>query len=413
MIIFRLIKESVIFAYQALILNKLRSFLSLLGISIGIFSIIAVFTLVDTLEGGIRDGVNKLGDDVVFIQKWPWGGGPDFAWWEYWQRPHPRYREFRELQQKEVGAAAMCFQMDLNRSVSYEDKNLSRVQVDAVSEDYTRVQNLDIAYGRFLTDKEIRSGASSVIIGHELATLLFGDAETSLDKRIKVGNRKVTVIGVLEKSGSGISFNSQDNNVICSIQFARSIANRSRADNSILVKATEGVSIAELKDRLEGAFRAIRRIHPKEKSDFSMNESSMLNSSLDSFFGVVNIAGLVIGLFSILVGGFSIANIMFVSVKERTNLIGIQKSLGAKSYFVLLQFLFEAVFLSLAGGAVGIGIVFIGTVIASLALDMNALISIKNITLGLSISAIIGLISGLAPALQAARMNPVDAIRSN
>lgn len=413
MLFLRLFKESIVFAYQALTLNKLRSLLSLLGISIGIFSIIAVFTLVDALEKGLRDGVSALGDDVVFVQKWPWGGGPDFEWWEYWQRPHPNYRQFKDLQQRNIGADAMSFQMDFRRSVSYEGKMLKNMNVEAVSEEYPRVKELKIGHGRFMSTREIRNGSGVAVIGDEIATKFFNFPEAAIGKQIKLGSIKVTVIGVFEKEGAGISFDSADDKVLTGVQFARSLVTQANASSSILVKAKTGVGIEGLKDRITGAFRAVRRLRPNEKDDFSLNESSALNKQLDGLFGVINTAGVVIGLFSILVGGFSIANIMFVSVKERTNLIGIQKSLGAKSYFVLLQFLFEAIFLAIGGGIIGLLIVFIGTVIGSLAADMAISLTLKNIGLGISISAVIGLIAGLAPASQAARMNPVDAIRSN
>lgn len=413
MLFFRLLKESIIFAYQALTLNKLRSLLSLLGISIGIFSIIAVFTLVDSLEKGLRDGVSSLGDDVVFIQKWPWAGGPGFEWWEYWQRPHPKYSQFEDLKQRSIGAEALCFQLNFSRSVNYQGKKLSNMSVEAISEEYTRVKTVSIGEGRFLSAREIRSGSPVVVVGNEIATKLFDYPALALGNKIKLGGNTVTIIGVLEKEGSGISFDSVDDKIYTGVQFAKTLANEDNTSSAILVKAAAGVGLPELKDRITGAFRSVRRLRPSEKDDFSLNESSALNKQLDGLFGVVNIAGLVIGLFSILVGGFSIANIMFVSVKERTNLIGIQKSLGAKSYFVLLQFLFEAIFLSIGGGIIGLIIVFIGTLIGSVLTDITVTLSIKNILLGIGISGLIGLISGLAPARRAAKMDPVEAIRSN
>jgi putative ABC transport system permease protein len=193
------------------------------------------------------------------------------------------------------------------------------------------------------------------------------------------------------------------------INYARNIVD-TKSDNydpKIIIKASEGIALNELSNEMKGQIRSIRRLSPREVDDFSLNQSSMLSLQLDSLFGVVNIAGWIIGGFSILVGGFGIANIMFVSVKERTNIIGIQKSLGAKNYFILV----EAVVLSIIGGIIGLIIVYIITLVAA-AFDFTLILSLSNCLLGLSVSAIIGVISGFLPAWNASQLNPVEAIRA-
>ena len=411
-LVVRLIKESLFFAVQALRVNRLRSMLSLLGVTIGILCIISVLTMVDTLERNVRDGVSSLGDDVLFIQKWPWGGGPNYEWWKYWKRPHPRYSEFKELRQKSVGAQAMAFVVYASRQVSYKGKSIDNTDIQAVSENYDQVESVSIAHGRFFSRRELATGRNMAVIGYEIADNLFGNAEYAVGKTMKVAGQKVYIIGVFEKEGSGFAINGKDENVIVPLHFARSITNVYNADSSIMIRAANGVTMEELKDRLEGVFRPIRRVRPREESNFALNESSVISNQLDGLFGVMNITGFCIGLLSILVGGFSVANIMFVSVKERTHLIGIQKSLGAKNSFVLLQFIFESIFLTIVGGLIGLFIVFLGTVAASLAMDMSVFMSVQNIIIGLLISSLIGLIAGFAPALQAARLEPVVAIRS-
>ena len=413
MIFFRLLLESLYFAYQALVLNKLRSLLSLLGITIGIFCIISVFTMVDTLEENVREGVSSLGDDVVFVQKWPWGGGSDYEWWKYWKRREPSFDEFKLLKEKNTGAQAMCFNLFSNRPVSVDGKTIESVSIKAVSEGYDDVEALKIEFGRYFTNREINAARDLCIVGYEIAVNLFSNAETALGKTLKVGNKKCYIIGILEKDGSAISFNGMDQTVIMPYGSARSIVNIRRAEGAILAKAGPGQTIDELKDRLEGAYRSIRRVRPREESDFALNESSVISGQLDGLFGMINTAGLVIGLFSILVGGFSVANIMFVSVKERTNLIGIQKSLGAKNEFILMQFLFESVFLSILGGLIGLVLIFILAGAVSIFTDFTLMLSVKNVITGLSISTAIGIISGLAPAMMAAKLDPVIAIRSN
>jgi putative ABC transport system permease protein len=180
----------------------------------------------------------------------------------------------------------------------------------------------------------------------------------------------------------------------------------------IMVKAKGGVSNAELMDELKANMRSIRRQRPMEDDSFALNETKLLSTQVSGLFDAISIAGWIIGGFSILVGGFGIANIMFVSVKERTPLIGIQKSLGAKNYFILIQFLSESIVLCLFGGILGLLLVYIGTIIAGF-FDFNMTLTLQNIVLGLSVSTVIGILSGFVPAYNASRLDPVEAIRAN
>ena len=176
MIVWKLFRESLIFAYHALVVNKLRAFLSLLGITIGIFAIISVFTLVDSLEKGVRDSVASLGDDVIFIEKWPWGGGSDYPWWKYWQRPEPSVADLRELEARNInGAAAMCFIAEGNRKVDYKSESLKGVKIQAVSSGYPKVKALNLQEGRIMSENEFKTGRRVVVIGHEIAMNLFND----------------------------------------------------------------------------------------------------------------------------------------------------------------------------------------------------------------------------------------------
>lgn len=412
MILLKLLKESWVFAYQGLVLNKLRSFLSLLGITIGILAIISVLTLVDSLERGVRDGVASLGDDVIFIQKWPWGGGMNYEWWKYFQRPQPEPSEVSKLRALNPPADGIAYMGSFNRTVDYKKISLQNIEIQAVSDGYDRVKTLKIEEGRFFTDKELRSGSPMIILGYGLAETFFGSPALAMYKEVKVAGNRATVIGVFEKEGSSI-FGSADETALVPVNFGKNLTNFRYVDGSIMVKAAPGVTNDQLKDELEGRMRAIRRIRPREKSDFALNESSLINSSLDGTFGVLNTVGFLIGILSIIVGGFSIANIMFVSVKERTSLIGIQKALGAKNYFILLQFLFEAAFLAVAGGAIGLFIIFIVTLLVSATTEFAIVLSMGNIIIGITISATIGVLSGIVPAYFASRLDPVEAIRSN
>lgn len=415
MLFLTLFKESVLFALNALVVNKLRTFLSLLGITIGIFAIISVFTVVDYLENGLRDSVSSLGDNVVFVQKWPWTFGPNYPWWKYINRPLPRMNELEFIQRRSKNAEAATLVISGRRVVKYQSSSVGNAEIVAVSHDYDKVKFLDLEQGRYFTDIESAGGRNIAVVGASIAEALFpaGDA---LGKEVKIAGRNVLIIGVLKKQGEGINiFGTTDNQLILPINFVRNIIdiNSDNIDPTIMVKAMPGVSNEQLMDELRGIMRATRKLKPKADDDFALNESSLISNQFDTLFNILGTAGWIIGGGSILVGGFGIANIMFVSVKERTTIIGIQKALGAKRYFILLQFLTEAVVLSVIGGVFGLLIVYLGTVIVSAMDIMNIGLSIGNIVMGLSISAIIGVISGFVPSYTASRLDPVEAIRSN
>lgn len=416
MIFFRLFRESIIFALDALRQNKLRTILSLLGITIGIFTIIAVLSAVDTLRDNLQKSVNKLGSNTIFVQKWPWTFGNDYPWWKYIQRPVPKIRDYDELEKRVQTAQGISYEAFIDsRTIKYLSNSVDNAEISAASIDYNKTWNLDFLDGRYFTDIESRAGAPVGLIGYDVAEGLFDDPMKAIGKQIKVLGRNVNVVGVFAKQGEdmlGISF---DKAIVLPLNFAHNVIDvqSDKYNPQITVKGREGVSSAEVESELEGLMRNIRRIRPGEDDNFSLNKSTILSNQLDTLFSTINVAGFIIGAFSVLVGGFGIANIMFVSVKERTNIIGIQKSLGAKNYFIMLQFLIEAILLCIMGGAIGIGIVYGGTFAVKAMIDIQIVLYLKNIILGVSISIIIGIIAGIVPAWFASRLDPVEAIRTN
>jgi len=414
-VITTLIKESIVFAWQALVVNKLRTFLSLLGITIGIFSIITVFTIVDSLERNIRGSVQSLGENVVFVMKWPWTFGPDYPWWKYMNRPVPAYSELAELKRKIKSADAIGFRIGARKTLKRNNNTIENAIVSGWSFEFGKVKSFDIEDGRYFREDEVDGGYNVVLLGYTLAQGLFPNNENALGKTIKVAGRNCKVIGLIKKEGESMLGNSMDNQAIVPYNFARLLMDvkSENSDPFIAAKAKPGVTNIQLKDELTGAMRAIRGLKPLADDDFSLNETNLLSKGFDGLFDMVSIAGAIIGGFSILVGGFGIANIMFVSVRERTNIIGIQKSLGAKNYFILSQFLFEAVFLSLIGGIIGLIIIYFLTLISHSFIDMEITLTRSNIILGLSISVLIGIISGFIPAYGASQLDPVEAIRTN
>ncbi|OKS85513.1 ABC transporter permease [Mucilaginibacter polytrichastri] len=415
MIFLKLLRESFLFAFDALRQNKLRTLLSLLGVTIGIFTIIAVFSAVDTLRNNLQQSVNKLGSNSIYIQKWPWIGGEDFPWWKYLQRPVPNLRDFAELQRRSQTAYGISYEVSVDgRTVKYGSNTIQGVSISAASQDHDKTWNFDFAGGRYFTDMESKTGAPVALIGADVADNLFPGGN-GLGKKIKIMGRFVTVIGVFSKEGDDILGISDDKVILVPLNFARNVIDiqNDKYNPQIVVKGKEGLTDVEVESELKGLMRSIHRLQPQQEDNFSLNKTTILSNQLDTLFAVVNIAGIIIGSFSILVGGFGIANIMFVSVKERTPIIGIQKSLGAKNYFILLQFLIEAIVLCLLGGIIGLGLVYLGTLAIKAIIGMKIVLDMKNIIVGIGTSVAIGIISGIVPAYFASRLDPVEAIRSN
>ena len=414
MILLKILQESFRFAVQALIGNKLRTLLSLLGVTIGIFAIISVFAVVDSLEKNIRSSVESLGENVVFVTKWPWSMGGDYPWWKYYQRPLPTIQELSALEQRLEMAEAVTFVAGAgNKTAKFESNDVDGIGVVGVSHGYQDVYGFELSSGRYFSLLESATGKPVAIIGAHIAEVLF-EGDDPLGKQIKFMGQKAVVIGVFEKAGDSIIGSSDDDNIVMPVKFARNFMrlNSESTNPMFMVKAKAGVSNEQLKGDLTRVMRSVRRLSPKSDDDFALNETSILSKGIDMMFGVIDLAGIIIGGFSLLVGGFGIANIMFVSVKERTNIIGIQKAIGAKNYFILLQFLFEAILLCLIGGALGLLLVYGGTVFANAYIDFDISLSTSNIVTGLWVSVLIGVISGMIPAISASKLDPVEAIRS-
>ena len=388
----------------------MRTSLSLLGITIGIFSIISVYTVVDSFEINVRKEIEGLGTDVLYIQKWSWGGSSDYPWWKYLSRPEPNYKEFVELRRRSTTIGDMAFIYGLSGTLKYQNNSVEAAQIQAVSNDYLLLWKFDLADGRFFSEKESEEGSPIAVLGHEVAQGLFPDGN-ALGKQITLLGRKVTVVGVISKQGSSLFGNDFDNMAVVPIAFVRKLVGQSDMNGAlIMARPKPNVEFLQMKDEVQGIMRSLRKLKPKAEDNFALNENSMISGGLDSIFAIIGIAGTVIGGFSILVGGFGIANIMFVSVRERTNQIGIQKAVGAKRWFLLAQFLAEAVVLSFFGGALGLILVGLVVFIASFT-SFSLYLTLGNIIAGLAISVGIGLVAGILPAIQASRLDPVEAIR--
>lgn len=414
MLFLRLIKESFLFAMSAILVNRLRTLLTITGITIGIFSVIIVFTVVDSMKNQITTSIEKLGSNVVFVQKWPWEFRADFEWWEYLKRPVPKYSEMEILKKRMMTASEFSFMSSTASDVEYLDNKIQNTGVAGVSEDYNKVFVFDIAKGRYFSSSEFNNGMPVCLIGASVASNLFFQTDP-LGREVKLLNNKVQVVGVLKEEGTNNFGQSNDELVLVPYNFIAKIIDTEseRANSFIAIRGKENIPNEEMKYEITGIMRTLRRLKPSVKDDFSINEPSMLTENLEGIFSVLTLAGWLIGGFSLLVGGFGIANIMFVSVRERTSIIGIQKSLGAKNTFILFQFLIESVFLSIFGGLFGLLLVWLASLAATHLANFTLTLTVGNILLGVFVSAFIGLIAGMIPAYSASRLDPVEAIRQN
>jgi putative ABC transport system permease protein len=413
--VLRQIYESLLFAGSALKSNVLRTILSLLGVTIGIFAIIGVFTMVDSLERQIKDSFSFLGANIIRIDRFPFiFNDPDFPWWEYFRRPAPDYDEYLYLQSKLRYAQAVTIYAEA-RALMKQSNNSFSAQITGVSYTYQNVYDLPIERGRYFTENETESGRNVIILGVNVAETLFPYSDP-IGQELKLRGQKYIVIGLFKREGEGFlgGLPSKDDAAFIPFKSFQKLYTTRSTFGVRPVVAVKGydfdTGLINLENEMIGELRSRRGLKPRDKDNFALNRPEAIADAIGSVFDIIGIAGWVIGGFSILVGGFGIANIMFVSVKERTSLIGIQKSMGAQNYFILFQFLFEAIFLSMIGGLGGIFLVWLITFIPFGTLEV--VLSFKNVLLGMTVSAVVGTASGIIPAAMAARLDPVIAIRS-
>ena len=393
--------------------NKLRTFLSLFGITIGIFCIIGVLATVESLQSKVQGDLKSLGSNTIYVDKWSYAdNGPDFPWWKFVKRPNVKYHEMQAIKARATLASAVCFTIRSNSNLEYNDNVLNGVSCYGVTEEYNDVLTINIGHGRYITESEFKQSAPVVVVGYANAENLFGVAERALGQHVKVQGKSLRVVGVVKKQGKSLVDAWQFDD--CIILPYKLMAGMFKVENSrptIMVKGQETVSTTALLDELRGIMRSIHRLSPRQDDDFSLNDIYMFTEQTNSIFGSINLGGWAIAGLSLIVGAFGVANIMFVTVRERTSQIGLKKAIGAKSSTILTEFLLESAFLCLLGGLIGLILVFILTKALSAVMPFPINISLGTLTLAISICLVVGVLAGIIPASIAAKMNPVVAIR--
>lgn len=399
-------------ALQELKVNKLRTFLSLFGITIGIFCIIGVLALVNSLKQKVQSDMNELGSNTVQVGKWEFLNTNDYPWWKFINRPEVKYSEFEFLKRNVSYAEHMYYLNNTNSVLKYKD-NTYAGNVYGTSEEFNQVQTVDLSYGRYMSMSEFTRGMPVAVIGEEVATQLFLDPALAVGKKIDVDGHKVIVLGVIKKQGQMINIFQFDQSIVIPYNFFASVYNAEKLSPQVFVKGKDGVPNTALIDELRGLMRQVRRLSPKVDDNFALNDINLFREQIDTMFGALNMGGWAIAGLSLLVGGFGIANIMFVTVRERRGQIGLKKAIGAKSRTILTEFLIESAFLCIIGGLIGLMLVWILALALSAILPFPIVIAGNIIILAFSICIGLGVLSGIIPATIAARLNPVVAIRSN
>jgi putative ABC transport system permease protein len=411
----QIVSSSLKMALMELWKNKLRTFLSLFGITIGIFCIIGVMATLGSLEHNIQSEIKSFGTNTIYLDKWDYSSGGDgqYPWWKFIKRPSPKFEQIEQIMERTPSAKYAAFKINRQADVEYEDNALKNVLLYGFTDDFSNIQPVEIMYGRYMSPSEFQQGTNAAVIGNEVAEQLFVRPERAVGRMITTKGKKIIIVGVIKKQGNQMLGGWQlDDAVVMPYRYARTIMDERNAEPLILVQGLDNLPIAVLKDDLKGAMRAINKLSPAQEDNFSLNDVNEWSKAFEAAFSGINMGGMLIGGISLIVGLFGVANIMFVSVKERTSQIGLKKAIGAKSHIILIEFLLEAAFLCLIGGFIGLALVLGLTKILSGAFNFPVYISTSNLVTAISICFVVGVLAGIIPAIIAARLNPVVAIRS-
>lgn len=400
------IKESIIMAYNAISGNKMRTLLATLGIVIGITAVTLMQTVIEGINRAFEDSISAVGADVLYVQKFEWFGKEDWSF--YRNRKDITMTEFEFLDRNLQSAISVTPVVGTGQMVKYGNLALSMVQIIGTDASYRITNSIEVDEGRFFTQRESDGGYPVCCIGMDIRDAFFTNQDP-IGKTIKIGSYSFKIIGVLEKQGSLLGLFSLDNQIIIPINRFFTLFGTKRS-LSINIRAADITNMEETKQEVISIFRKARKIPYGEANDFGVNQQEAFKSTYESLTGLIKIIGTLITALALVVGSVGIANIMFVSVKERTKEIGVRKAIGAKRSTILLQFLVESCLICLLGGIIGLLISYPISVIIDAAVLPTAM-PLWVVFLALFISVLFGVLAGFFPAYQASKMRPVDALR--
>jgi putative ABC transport system permease protein len=394
--------------------NRTRSILTALGVIIGVIAVTLMGTAIRGIDIGFNRSMSGFGDDVLYVEQYPWSSPADF--WQFRNRPDIKLtvadrlnsiiaENPRSLLQLAVPAPA------IRQTVFYGKRLVSDVYITGTTYEYAYLAETNCDKGRFINEAESRGGRNVCVIGKDVVDGLFGDTDP-MDKIIKVRDQEYRVVGVFSKQGSFLGIFSWDSQVVMPLSSYVKYFKPNQENASIRVKVRDKTRMPEAKEELRGLIRRIRGLLPEQGDNFAINEQQSLRSSIEPVKTGLAIGGLFITGLALFVGAIGIMNVTFVSVRERTREIGTRKALGAPRRAILMQFLIEAIVICLGGGIIGLILAFALFHVISIAVPgFPFQFSPFLVVTALFISVITGIVSGFAPAWQAARLSPAEALR--